>query len=463
MKKIVAILTMTALLVCCSSYDDTSLREEIDSQDARIESLVKEIADLRKILDTVKAGDCVTGVEEISSDGVTTGIKVLFKNSPAVTIMFSFSGSSDGVVDAKVQDGKLVFILSGGDRLSIPVMSAPVLELEREKVLVFPGKTVELPYELSGGDSGNSVQIFVEGLWEAEVSQNVISITAPSPCQDAKIVVVATSGAGLSSFGTIMCSEASLAPAKASWAVSADAGALEVPVTTNLDSFDVVIGEDAGWLRFDSFAAGTMRLVYDANEGNDRSAAVTLKDDSSQAEAAFTVSQEEGGTFVWKPVTKADSVVEGECIVSYLRKSDSKQFFLSGGAALNRNPALVEAEGAGITFDNSDITAVNPDYAWTIASSGDYWTLSANEGLYLIACDKFQGVAVLSDLKGYYQNTNTYTRNWSFLDDADYGMQMKIPESAGRQLTIGDTATTWNMTPTGERNGGIILYYKTRL
>lgn len=463
MKKILTILAAAALLFSCVGYDDTALRGELDSQDERIESLAREIAELRQILDAVKAGDCVTGVEEISSEGVTTGIKVLFRSSPAVTILFSFPTDADGVVNAELKDGALVFTLGSGDKLSLPVASAPVLSIERENVLVFPGKTVELSYEISGGDSKNSVQLFVEGLWEAGVSGDAISITAPSPCQEAKIVVMATSGAGLSSFATIVCSEARLAPSKAAWTVGSDAGTLEVPVSTNLSAFDVVIEEGVLWLREESATKESVRLAYDANEGDARSAKVTLRNVESLAETEFTVSQEEGGTFIWKPVSKAESVVQGECIVTYIRKSDSKQFFLSGATSLTRNPALVEAAEAGVTFNESDITAVNPDYTWKIAASGDYWTLEGKGGLYLVACDKFQGVAVISDLKGYYQSTNAYTRDWSFLDDADNGMQMKVTESAGRQLTIGDTATAWNMTPTAERNGGIILYYKTRL
>lgn len=462
MKKRLTILAMSALLFSCGGYDDSAIREELDSQDARIESLAREIAELRGILDAVKAGDCVTGVEELSSEGVTTGIKVLFRNSPEVTIMFSFSGSAGSVMNAEVKDGSLIFTLGSGETLSIPVFSAPVLSLERDSVLLFPGKTATVAYAISGGDSDNSVSLFVEGLWEAGVSEDAISLTAPSPCTPAKIVVVATSGAGLSSFATIVCSEARLTATKASWQVNSDSGTLEVPVSTNLASFEVEVEEGALWLRKEAVTAEGVTLVYDANEGDARSATVTLRDDESLAEFAFTVSQEEGGTFIWKPVSKADSVTEGVCIVSFLRKDGSKQYFLPGATSLPRNPALVEAAGAGVTFDGTDITAVNPDYTWKIAASGDYWTLEGKGGLYLIACDKFQGVAVLSDLKGYYQSTNTYTRSWSFTDDAEYGMQMKVPESAGRQLMIGDTGTAWNMTPTAERNGGIILYYKTR-
>lgn len=72
-------------------------------------------------------------------------------------------------------------------------------------------------------------------------------------------------------------------------------------------------------------------------------------------------------------------------------------------------------------------------------------------------------MAVLTDLKGNYHTTNTYSRNWYFEDDATHGMQMKVTESAGRQLTIADAATTWTMNPTAERNGKIVIYYKTRL
>ena len=468
MKKIISMLFVSALLVCCGQYDDTAIQEKLDSQDARIEALAAEIAELGQIVDAMKAGDYVTGVEPIIEGGVTVGITVTFHSSPSATILFSTGGSGNGIASAVLEGSVLVLTLSSGETMRLPVTTVPVIALAKDTVLVLAGKSATVGYTVAGGDEGNSVQTLVEGLWAAKAvpsgtAAGNITVMAPDPCSDAKVVAVVTSAAGLSSFRTLLCREALFSVAKASYGVESDAGQLKIPVVNNIGAYTVVIPTEATWISTVSAAEDELTLAFEENTESERQATVKLKNDAYQAEVSFKIVQEDGGTFVWKHITAANQVVAGDCVLAFLRESDSKMMFISGATAINRNPVAAEAAVAGVSFEGDDITNVNSAYIWKISASGEYWNFAGSNGLYLIGCDKYQGVAVLTDLKGQYQTTNTYSRNWYFEDDATHGLQMKVTESASRQLTIANDATTWTMNPTSERNGKIVLYYKTRL
>ncbi len=467
MKKVISLLLLSVLLVCCGQYDDTAIKEKLDDQDARIEALAAEIAELGQIVEAMKAGDYVTGVEPIIEGGITVGITISFHSSPSATILFNTGGSGNGISSAVLEGSVLVITLSSGEEVRLPVTTVPVITLEKDTVLVFAGQSASVSYTVSGGDNGNSVQTLVEGLWTAKAvaagtGAGSITVTAPDSCTPAKVVAVVSSEAGLSSFRTLECLEALFSVSKTSYGVASDAGQLKVAVENNIGAFTVDIPTEASWL---TATATTEEVTFtiEENTGSERQATVKLKNAAYQAEISFKIVQEDGGTFVWKHISSASQVVAGDCILAFLRESDSKLLFISGATAINRNPVTVEAAAAGVTIDGEDITSVNPAYTWKISASGEYWNLAGSNGLYLIGCDKYQGVAVLTDLKGNYHTTNTYSRNWYFEDDATHGMQMKVTESAGRQITVADAATTWTMNPTSERNGKIVIYYKTRL
>ena len=466
MKKILSFVFLALLTVGCNKYDDSELRGIIDAQDARIEALARQIAELRQITDALSAGDFVTGVEPIKEGEATVGITVVFHTGAPVVIHFASGNSGSGITGATVSEGELLLSLLSGQTVRIAITPVPVLTLEKEAVLLFPGGNATVNYTVTGGDAQNSVQALVEGLWSAEVvpasaTAGSVSLTAPDPCSDAKVVLMVTSGAGKSSFKTIACAEARFSVAKNTWPAAAEAGQLQVPVENNLGTFTVEIPQEATWLTTESVTETAVTFALTENTGEERSATVKLKNEAYDAELAVEVVQADGGTFIWTPVTTAANVVAGDCILAFLRQSDSKLFFISGATSITRNPVAVEAAAAGVTFSGDDITAVDPAYVWKVAASGSYWTFAGTGNLWLIGANKFQGAAVLSDLKGYYQSTDTYARTWSFVDDVNYGLQMLVTESAARHLSVGDESTVWSMVP--ELKGHIILYYKTRL
>ena len=186
MKKIISMLFVSALLVCCGQYDDTAIREKLDSQDARIEALAAEIAEIGQIVEAMKAGDYVTGVEPIIEGGVTVGITVTFHSSPSATILFSTGGSGNGITSAVLEGSVLVLTLSSGETVRLPVTTVPVIALAKDTVLVLAGKSATVGYTVAGGDEGNSVQTLVEGLWTAKAvpagaAAGSISVSAPDP------------------------------------------------------------------------------------------------------------------------------------------------------------------------------------------------------------------------------------------------------------------------------------------
>ncbi len=379
---------LSALFACCGKDDNASLRKEIDDQDARIEALASEVAEIRQIVQALASGDYVTGVDPIVESGVTTGLTISFHSSQSVRILFTGTGSANGISSASLEDSVLVITLSSGEELRLPVTTVPVLSIARDTVFALPGATESLSYTISGGDSGNSITLFMEGSWtarhvQADAKSGKITLTAPNPCTDAKLVVVVASSAGLSSFRTVICRK--------------------------------------------------------------------------------EVQQEVIDTFVWEPVSKAADIAAGNCILAFFRDSDSKRLFLSSADELNTNPPAVDADAAEIVFQGNNITAVNKSYVWTVSASGSYWQFAGNDGLYLIACNKYQGVAVWKNLNARYYTTNTYARTWYFTDDTSKGMQMMVSESSTRQLTIPDSENVWSMLPANEKTGHIILYYKKQI
>ena len=468
MKKILALFLLLSIAAWtgCKKYDDTELRNQLSGQSERIEALAAEITELRQLVDALSGGGYVTAVTPVGEEGAATGITVSFSNAPDVQILFATSGAGTGIRSVTLEDDALAITLSTDETVRIPIRTVPVLTLARDTVLVFPGAAASVAYTLSGGDAGNSLHLFVEGLWKADIvvadaHSGQLSLTAPDPCSEAKVVVTVASAAGLSCFRTIYCAQARFSVAQASYKMAPDAGQIVVPVDNNLGAFTVDLPAEADWLSLEAVSEDAVNLAVTENTGDGRSATVKLKNEAYGVEVTFAVVQEEGGTFIWTPVTTLDGVKAGSCLLAYYRSSDEALFFLSGATSLDRNPLAASATDAGVTFSGEVITAAGADYVWTVAASGSNWTFSGSNGLWLIGANKFQGVAVLSDLNGYYTSQgSTYARTWSFVEESPSGLRMMVTESETRHLAVPDADTKWVLQP--DLNGYIILYYKTR-
>lgn len=109
MKKILLFVTAVAVMAAgCQKYDDSMLREQLNSQEQRITAL--EVA-----VQALQARDYVKEVTPLTEDGKTVGYKIVFAQSGEITVM----NGKDGY-NVEVKDDEVIFTIEGGTTFSIP-------------------------------------------------------------------------------------------------------------------------------------------------------------------------------------------------------------------------------------------------------------------------------------------------------------------------------------------------------
>lgn len=174
--------------------------------------------------------------------------------------------------------------------------------------------------------------------------------------------------------------------------------------------------------------------------------------------------------YVWKPVTVASEVGEGDYFITFnYNYSGTKGVFALPCTPVTANPLPAPVSGLNLEFDSEARLLQAPDgYVWNISKVDGGWTISytAEDLTYtLIACDQAQGLAISSDGTGKYSSTKTYSSVWKFSDLAGYGMQMAVGISTRRAVPWIDPANgldhfEWRMAKADA--GGYVFYKKTK-
>lgn len=207
--------------------------------------------------------------------------------------------------EVREDDENVYFVLKDGTTITIAKSkNQPALYLKlnaEELIQMTAGQTVEIGYEIVAPENAEtSLQTFEQYGWTVVInpdSENsntgAISITAPSPIRDGKILFILSDNKGNYYIHTVEIKGNGnvIEIVKDSYTVDAIGGLLDINVNSNID-FTVSIPEDAkSWIET-VFTGQTTRFSIKANETyDDRTAAITFIGNDGETRKAITITQ----------------------------------------------------------------------------------------------------------------------------------------------------------------------------
>ncbi len=335
MKKIISCLMVgVACLTVNSCYNDSFLNERMEGQENKLAQLDKRVHDLEDALafikDAEKNGLIILNVEDVMDGEEVIGWTISFSDGSKYTL---YNGK-DGEQGPQGEQGEpgsgesvTINVEDGGDYWTVTIGETSYvfaklvdfsLAFDKTDFVVSAGQTVKVAYSVAGVQDGD--KIFVEavasGNWKAAPVQgeDAISVTAPDPFVEGKVIVVAANGRGKSDMKALYFTgvEFTVVNATTTTPVSADgASEVEVTVTSNVD-YTVSIPAEATWITLVETKSLTKTLVFalEKNTGAMRSATISLLDSSNIAVQTFEIVQA-GNSYNTVTVTLAEGEAEG--------------------------------------------------------------------------------------------------------------------------------------------------------
>ena len=192
-------------------------------------------------------------------------------------------------IDTTTDAHYVIVTLKNGEIINIPRYVKLTMAFGADEVATAtPGATLEVPYTLTGGSDSNVVKAFGQGGWTASAEPSgpyagIIKITAPETIVSCEVIVLASDGDGYTALASINCAKGEIRIASLSVEVPATGGDVEIPLQTNVDSYNVET--DADWLYYletRAFHNETVSLTAKANPSFDqRFASVIFKQEGN--------------------------------------------------------------------------------------------------------------------------------------------------------------------------------------
>ena len=182
------------------------------------------------------------------------------------------AGASDDVVFKQVIDGpaSVLFVLSDGTQIEIPKTQQFVINVESTDVIASAGQLAFVDFTVSGADENTVVDAFGTKGYEASVmmtnaSTGSLTITVPDPMTDGKVYLMAVKSDGSTAARIFSCEEGVFSVDETAFAVKVPAagGTVEVPVTTNVSGYMVMVDPGNLWIKHvETKAVKTETLVF---------------------------------------------------------------------------------------------------------------------------------------------------------------------------------------------------------
>ena len=186
------------------------------------------------------------------------------------------AGASDDVVFKQVIDGpaSVLFVLSDGTQIEIPKTQQFVINVESTDVIASAGQQASVSFTVSGADENTVVDAFGTKGYEASVmmknaSTGSLTITVPDPMTDGKVYLMAVKSDGSTAARIFSCEEGVFTVDETAFAakVPAAGGTVEVPVTTNISGWGVMVDPGNLWIKHvETKAVRTETVVLSVEE-----------------------------------------------------------------------------------------------------------------------------------------------------------------------------------------------------
>lgn len=184
--------------------------------------------------------------------------------------------------DVTYDDASITFTLAGGTEITLPRTAVFSLNIAESQIAILPGATVKVAYTITGATESTSIYAVADGGYSAKVeaagiSEGVVSVTAPDPLTDGKVVVLAGDDTK-AAMQVLSFEEGVLTLVSETYSIGKEGGQIEIPVTTNLD-YEISVPEDAAWITYaetKTVREETIVLNVAENTEEERSATVSL-------------------------------------------------------------------------------------------------------------------------------------------------------------------------------------------
>ena len=186
------------------------------------------------------------------------------------------AGASDDVVFKQVIDGpaSVLFVLSDGTQIEIPKTQQFVINVTSTDVIASAGQQAFVDFTVSGADENTVVDAFGTKGYEASVmmsnaSTGSLTITVPDPMTDGKVYLMAVKSDGSTAARIFSCEEGVFTIDETAFAakVPAAGGTVEVPVTTNISGWGVMVDPGNLWIKHvETKAVRTETVVLSVEE-----------------------------------------------------------------------------------------------------------------------------------------------------------------------------------------------------
>lgn len=269
------------------------------------------------------------------------------------------------------------------------------IKFEDYDVGVTPGSSASVGYMITGATSKTTVKALGQNGWRAQVipdgtDKGRIKVTAPDPVTDDEIIVLVYDG----EFRTIMSSinfvTGVITPSKTAYEVSAQAGTVDVEITTNYN-YTIRKPEPApSWLSLvetKSIKTDVFTFAYSANMGNIRHAEFILEDESGNEVSQFSIVQKR---YIVENSAEAINLSASGTANCYI-VSEEGWYKFNASVKGNGVEPLGDVVSAEVVWESfgTDVAPKVGDLVQSVVLSGDYLYFRTpdvlNEGNALIA------------------------------------------------------------------------------
>ena len=173
--------------------------------------------------------------------------------------------------DIQAGEESVVFTLSDNSTIEIPFAKAFKLVIDKTDIGAIEGETLTIKYEVKNADASTTVDAFAGGdyLVAVDAEKSELKVMVPDPFKRGQVLVWAQNDKGLFSMLKLsfdLRAEVTVITEELD-AVVGDAGLLDVQITSNMP-FEVVMPEDADWIKLKEVKAKTYVLTFELTDND---------------------------------------------------------------------------------------------------------------------------------------------------------------------------------------------------
>ena len=244
--------------------------------------------------------------------------------------------------DVAIDDNNVVFTLKDGTVITINKNRSLRITFEdTEGIMCAPGKTVRIPYTITGGDTKTFVECMADEGWKAraeatDTKSGHICVTAPDPMVNGKVLVFVNAGDGRTYVTKLTIVEGHPMVENSVFYINYKGGTVEVSVTTK-ENYEVKIAGTPAWIALEpaSKAAERVDVLKFTVQKNpfsiEREAEVQLYSESGDILESFKIRQYKNNSSEGA-IIFADPDVEKLCVGAFDTDGDGYVSFAEAAA-----------------------------------------------------------------------------------------------------------------------------------